>query len=916
MTNALDTTRRIDEQIIRSDNAICRHIENLDVLGRGAISQDILSNLRTFVEHTMFKIYAHSNNTFYDYSEINKAIKFVRSRGELKFLWKFHDYLQNVASHYTLEPEDSERVMLKYYEFMIKIKDFLKTRFGIDVLANLSRFPLNTDRSQQEYYKNIAEKLMHRKNRTDTSPLKDRYYIHKIKPFFVNQRVFYEVTFFPVMYKTSKTNRIIAFTTLDISNNYAVKLATIKTAIVVLGKTMPIFIITKWEVSIRPVEIEKLSNIFGKSLKNYAGSTESRELMRFLTQESFNLVELACFDEVHYQDIRGRILSSAKTNHFFTLLDRCRDIIINNRPGSNILRYLLYHMNNKIVAEQIDDENRHLSNLHLSYRCIPFEQMPFCTSLPRHNPRLSHLFDCLDSRNRTHELLARRVVVNTERHGQLYTPRTELERFGDIDALVTSFNEKLYFKHQDRRIESRNNHYYIRGSENDTIEIIQKLVELSNGHVRNYTSFADDWLDTTPCPVDCQEKIIALRQMFTKSSVSLIYGSAGTGKSTLINHISNLFKNQSKLYLSNTNPAVDNLKRRINIQTADTNFMTIASFLSNQSIWVRYDILIVDECSTVNNRDMKAILNKAKFDLLVLVGDIFQIEAIEFGNWFGVAKGFLPQTSICELEMPYRSRNPELQQLWNKVRIMDDEIVETIARNQYSSSLDTSIFEHADQDEIILCLNYDGLYGINNINRFLQEANPNQAVHWGLEIYKVGDPILFNESARFKPVIYNNVKGWIAGVRVIADQIQFDIEVDKQIIDLEARECDFELLDNSQAGRSVIRFTVDDYRIVDENREIPLTATIPFQIAYAVSIHKAQGLEFNSVKIVITDEIEDHVTHSIFYTAITRAREKLKIYWSPEVGQKILSTIKPKNIRRDIAFLKERFATDDDQRSQ
>ena len=28
---------------------------------------------------------------------------------------------------------------------------------------------------------------------------------------------------------------------------------------------------------------------------------------------------------------------------------------------------------------------------------------------------------------------------------------------------------------------------------------------------------------------------------------------------------------------------------------------------------------------------------------------------------------------------------------------------------------------------------------------------------------------------------------------------------------------------------------------------------VPFQVAYAVSIHKAQGLEYNSVKIVITD---------------------------------------------------------------
>ena len=45
--------------------------------------------------------------------------------------------------------------------------------------------------------------------------------------------------------------------------------------------------------------------------------------------------------------------------------------------------------------------------------------------------------------------------------------------------------------------------------------------------------------------------------------------------------------------------------------------------------------------------------------------------------------------------------------------------------------LDKSLFEAQRQDEIILCLNYDGLYGINNINRFLQSSNPSQAITLG-----------------------------------------------------------------------------------------------------------------------------------------------------------------------------------------
>ncbi|MHC8520253.1 ATP-binding domain-containing protein [Rossellomorea sp. H39__3] len=77
-----------------------------------------------------------------------------------------------------------------------------------------------------------------------------------------------------------------------------------------------------------------------------------------------------------------------------------------------------------------------------------------------------------------------------------------------------------------------------------------------------------------------------------------------------------------------------------------------------------------------------------------------------------------------------------------------------------------------------------------------------------------------------------------------------------------------------------------------------------FQVAYAISIHKAQGLEYSSVKVVITEEIGELITHTIFYAAITRARDRLKFYWSLEVEQKVLNSIKPKNNKKDVHLLK------------
>lgn len=99
-----------------------------------------------------------------------------------------------------------------------------------------------------------------------------------------------------------------------------------------------------------------------------------------------------------------------------------------------------------------------------------------------------------------------------------------------------------------------------------------------------------------------------------------------------------------------------------------------------------------------------------------------------------------------------------------------------------------------------------------------------------------------------------------------------------------------------------ISFWVDKYLSTDDDTDSS-DAIVPFQVAYAVSIHKAQGLEYKSVKIVITNEVEELITHNIFYTAITRAKEDLKIYWTPETKKKILEGLSLRNYKKDAALL-------------
>ena len=83
---------------------------------------------------------------------------------------------------------------------------------------------------------------------------------------------------------------------------------------------------------------------------------------------------------------------------------------------------------------------------------------------------------------------------------------------------------------------------------------------------------------------------------------------------------------------------------------------------------------------------------------------------------------------------------------------------------------------------------------------------------------------------------------------------------------------------------AVIRFTGgDEIKNTEESgrdlqRPLLGLSVVPFQLAYTVSIHKAQGLEYNSAKEVIPSSNSEQISHGIFYTAITRAKEKLKIF--------------------------------------
>ena len=308
----------------------------------------------------------------------------------------------------------------------------------------------------------------------------------------------------------------------------------------------------------------------------------------------------------------------------------------------------------------------------------------------------------------------------------------------------------------------------------------------------------------------------------------------------------------------------------------------------------------------ISNNDMLKILNNTNYKAIVMVGDIYQIESIQYGNWFQICSRYFKSGISYELEMTHRTSDEDLLELWKCVRNNDKRAISIMSNKEYSEDISKNIFIKTVGEEIILCLNYDGVYGINNINRVMQNFNKNKEYIFGVDVFKVDDPVLYNDCPRFNGFFHNNLKGIIKNIEEDEKSIWFSIEVDKNAINKMFIPEDIQLIECDNDDKIIIRFNVNEFRDRDDDED-EYDYIIPFNLSYAISIHKAQGLEYDSVKVVITSNVEDRITKNIFYTAITRAKKYLKVYWSPDSQERIFNGFDKKESKRDLGILNQKI---------
>lgn len=846
---------------------------------RDEVSRRIVRDLNDLCYATLI-LNAYKNG----YTNVSEKLAWEVSqlRVDTRYLCNFLRGLKYINRRIPKEGQ-AERLMLKYYNYLWEIRRFMRENYNKSILENLEKFPLDLDTVDSEYYEKVAKQIENI-DLTKRNVRVSRYYVHKITPFFVNGERYYEITLQLAGVYSTKYNRVTVYSKMTITTYYSIQIAYTETELELWGIRNNIKVLNDWKVAIDPTCLNKLSKMLMKHTKINRNYQEYVNLMEFLTETGMNLFELINMRKERFSQIYNRVFGTTNTHDFGDVLIQIRREYSKSscKVGKNTIGYAMLHMRDEILEDLLPNKfypKRISEKLFVSSRCYPFEKNPMIANLvgtKTSKKDKESIIELLDD-SKVVSLVQPYMTIDNliSETGELLFKKSEI----GSDAVIENYNTSLDDWERDKGyfIIEKEGLVTIASYYDTTINILKRLLQLTHNVSLDRQEENERFIKNCGIKFDDIDKKIALKHLFVNSNIMLIYGAAGTGKTTLINYISRMFGNARKLYLTKTHTALQNVIRSLDKNIDNCDFEIIDSITRSNSA-VIHDIVFIDECSTIDNRTMELLLGKISNDaLIVMSGDIYQIESIDFGNWFFFAKDIVKaKGASIELSSTWRTEKEELKGLWKAVREKSTIVTEMLSmEGPFSENLGENIF-HLDEDEVVLCLNYDGKFGLNNMNQYFQNANTNsKAFSWEEWSYKIGDRIIFTNTRR-STLLYNNLKGTIINISYAKKSIIFEIEVKAFLTECQCEEETFDYVDTTEKG-TIIRLEVvawDD----DLSEEEKVKTVIPFQLAYAISIHKAQGLEYKSVKIVIPSSNAEKITHSIFYTAITRAKEKLKIF--------------------------------------
>lgn len=371
-------------------------------------------------------------------------------------------------------------------------------------------------------------------------------------------------------------------------------------------------------------------------------------------------------------------------------------------------------------------------------------------------------------------------------------------------------------------------------------------------------------------------------------SVFILTGGPGTGKTTTLNGVIKILKAQKKriLLCAPTGRAAKRMsdltgepaKTIHRLLEVDFTSKDELKFKRNEKNPLPADVIIADEMSMVDSLLMcslvRAIKPSSKF---IMVGDSNQLPSVGAGNVLKdlIASHFIPSVELKEIfrqaakslivtnaHRIVKGEFPVLDDKQNDFFFMNKPNEEDIPSLviQLAKQRLPSTYGFSPIDDIqVLCPTKMGAAGTRELNKLLQQAlNPPAQNKAELKffdvIFRIGDKVMQTKNDYDVLWTRNNEKGsgiFNGDIGIIRSVDRFSQNVT----------IDFE-------GRMAI-YTSEMLRKLEH--------------AYAITIHKSQGSEYDAVIIPITGYTNNLLYRNLLYTGVTRAKKMIILIGTREL---------------------------------
>ena len=388
-------------------------------------------------------------------------------------------------------------------------------------------------------------------------------------------------------------------------------------------------------------------------------------------------------------------------------------------------------------------------------------------------------------------------------------------------------------------------------------------------------------------------QIKAINDMVS-NGVFVLTGGPGTGKTTIINAMIEVFNNRgyrialaaptgraAKRMTEVTGVEAKTLHRLLEVErTSDGSHR----FARNEKDPLDCDVIIIDEMSMVDSLLFAATLKALRLQCrIILVGDHNQLPSVGAGN---VLQDIIYSSSYCSTTLTHVFR----QAMESNIIVTAHNIVSGKKVSQQQNGRDfflVHVENPHNASKYITELCTSRLPNANNVTLFdgIQVLCPSKMMTLGVDSLNTKLQSIVNPSQKGKNEI--SFQGYVIRENDKVMQIKNNYDI-----------C--WVREDGESGSGVFN---GDIGIVTKIDKLARKITVNFdekiatytaeeifqlELAYAITVHKSQGSEFDYVVLPAADIPSKLMYRNLLYTAVTRAKKMLIIVGSDETINKMI----------------------------